>query len=69
MERPESRTERRGLLQVEDHCMLYDVRSDQWEMNDLSKETRFADEVRAHDRLLREQYESEMIPGRHFDRN
>ncbi|MCL4401962.1 MAG: sulfatase-like hydrolase/transferase [Acidobacteria bacterium] len=56
-------------FQVHDYCMFYDMEKDPWEMNNLADDPAFAGEIRAHDKLLREQYEARILAGRHYDRN
>lgn len=54
---------------VHAYRMLYDVQKDPWEMHNLAEDTRYDAELRAHEQLLRDEYESRLIPGQHYDRN
>ncbi|MCL4401964.1 MAG: hypothetical protein M1436_04770, partial [Acidobacteria bacterium] len=56
-------------LQVHDYGRAHDMEKDPWELNNLAEDPAFAGEIRAHDKLLGEQYEARILPGRHYDRN
>jgi choline-sulfatase len=55
--------------QKHDYCLLFDIEADPWEMRNLAADSRYAGILSDHDRILRQEFESRIIPGRHFDRN
>jgi arylsulfatase A-like enzyme len=44
--------------------LLFDMLEDPWEMTNLATDSRYADILRDHDRLMVQQWESRLIPGR-----
>jgi len=49
--------------------LLFNLREDPWETNDLSKNPAYALKISEMDLFLAEEWEKKMIPGTHFDRN
>ena len=49
--------------------LLFDMKNDPWETNNLFDDPRYADVMASHDKILREQYEARLIPGTNFNRN
>jgi hypothetical protein len=60
---------RAAEYQAYGYSLLFDLRDDPWEMRNLAEEARFAGVVKAHDEILRRDFEAKFIPGRHYDRN
>lgn len=54
---------------VHDYRLLFDMQEDPWEMRNLAAESRYAGVLAEHDRMLRQDFEAKIIPGRHYDRN
>jgi len=49
--------------------LLFNIRQDPWEQNDLSGEVQYAEKLKEMDELLAEEWEKKIVPGTHFDRN
>lgn len=43
--------------------LLFDMKKDPWETNNLFEDTQYADVMEAHEKILREEYEAHLIPG------
>lgn len=51
------------------HQLLFNLKEDPWEINDLSRNPAYSKVLIELDLLLAEEWEKKMIPGTHFDRN
>ncbi len=49
--------------------LLFNIKEDPWEVNDLSKDPEYASKMEEMDDILVENFESIIEPGTHFDRN
>jgi arylsulfatase A-like enzyme len=49
--------------------LLFNLREDPWELNDLSVDPAYALKLKELDALLAEEWEIIILPGTHFDRN
>ena len=49
--------------------LLFNLKEDPWELNDLSTDPAFAGKLNELDLLLAEEWEKSIDPGTHFDRN
>lgn len=51
------------------HKLLFNLKDDPWELNDLSANPAYSGKLDEMDLLLAEEWEKKIIPGTHFDRN
>lgn len=49
--------------------LLFNIKTDPWELTDLSTDPAYAFKVSEMDHLLAEEWEKKIVPGTHFDRN
>jgi arylsulfatase A-like enzyme len=49
--------------------LLFNIKEDPWEINDLSKDPEYVSKLEEMDDVLVEKFESIIEPGTHFDRN
>ena len=52
-----------------DKVLLFNIKDDPWEMNNLAEDKKYAETIKKLDDLLVEKYEKTIIPGENFDRN
>ena len=55
--------------QVNPVKLLFDMKEDPWETVNLADDSKYADVIAAHEKILKEEYEAHLIPGVHYDRN